>query len=238
MFGSGGVEPSVLQPGREMIAASSDVVLYSTQPRRKDENFHDLITKNNGPVTFSAYVIYEVIKEEAANLHQNFGANFYENNIQQQFRTMVRDFARNHTVTELTTEASITSAGAEQILKELRERVKKDNMPVNMKEVIIGAVSPPKEVIDETARTQAQQQRSQTESARAKAELSRKEAETNKAVADRAYASTFGMSAQEFLVYRNLENQKEMIEVVKDKQNVNILVQTGSGAMPTFSMSK
>lgn len=241
IFGSGGVNPTPMQVGRSFFAPSTDVVEYSIQPRRIDEKFTNLITKQNVPVSFDAYIQFHIIGERAPELHQKFGPQFYENNLEQPFRTMVRDFARSHTVFELTTDAKITSEGQDTIYQELVKQVKKDNMPIVIDSIVIGAVMPPKEVLDETSRTQAQQQRVQTENARADAELSRKKAEENKALADKAYASTFGMSAREFLTYRSIENQREMIEIVKDKQNVNVLVQAGGfgseSVLPTVPMS-
>jgi regulator of protease activity HflC (stomatin/prohibitin superfamily) len=230
-FGSGGVEHEVYQPGRYYFAPSTELVEYNTQPKRQDEAFHDLITKQNVPVSFDAYIQYHIIGEQAWDLHQNFGQNYYSNKLQQPFRTMVRDFARGHTVFELTTDPNITNIGQTQIKDELSKLVVSDKLPIVIDSVVIGAVSPPKEVLDETARTAAQQQRIQTETARAAAEASRKQAETNKALADKAYADSFGMNAREFLTYRSIENQREMIDIIKDKNNVNILVQTGAMGM-------
>lgn len=241
IFGSGGVDPDPIKVGRVYVAPSTEIELYSIQPRKIDEKFTNLITKQNVPVSFDAYIQYHIIADKAPELHQNFGPNFYENNFQQPFRTMVRDFARLHTVFELTTDVKVTAQGQETILKEILAQIKKDKMPIIIDSIVIGAVTPPKEVLDETSRTQAQQQRVQTEEARGIAELSRKVAEQNKAYADKAYTSAFGMTAREFLSYRSIENQREMIEIVKDKQNVNVLVQTGSfgmneGATPTMPM--
>lgn len=242
IFGAAGVDPEPMQVGRGYFAPSTELVLYSVQPRRLDEKFSNLITKQNVPVSFDAYIQFHVIPEKVPMLHQKFGIRFYENNLEQPFRTMVRDFARTHTVFELTTDVKVTNEGQDTIFKELVEKVKKDGMPIVIDSIVIGAVMPPKEVLDETARTQAQQQRIQTENARAVAELSRKEAEQNKALADKAYAGTFGMTAREFLTYRSIENQREMIEVVKDKSNVNVVVQAGglggSEVTPTYPIGR
>jgi len=88
-------------------------------------------------------------------------------------------------------------------------------------------------VLEETARTAAQEQRTKTEVARARAELSRADAERNKALADKAYASAFGLNPDQFLTYRSLEIQKEMVEVVKTKDKVSVIIGAGgASAMP------
>lgn len=241
LFGQGGVDNTVVQPGRVFTALTTELVQYSTRPVQIDEQFTDLITTQNVPVSFDSYIQFHIIAEKAGDLHQKFGTNAYTDKLKQPFRTMVRDFARAHTVFELTTDAKITSEGQDAILKEIVKLVQKDNIPIVIDNVVIGAVRPPKEVLEETSRTQAQQQRVQTENARATAELSRAHAEENKAIADKGYATKFGMTAQEFLAYRRIENQREIIEIVKDKKDVNVLLSLGGmggseAVMPNYPM--
>lgn len=235
MFGHSGVMPEPAPTGRVWHFWTTAIVPYNIQPFRVDEKFADLITSDNVPVTFNSYVQMQVVAGKTPLLHEKFGPEWYENNVQESYRTMVRDFARGHKVFDLTTDAAITSQGELLIAEQLRKFCTTKGLPVEVQSVVVGSVTPPVEVLAETARTAAQEQRAKTEKSRADAELSRKAAEENKAIADRAYAEKFGMNPEQFLHYRSLEIQREMIEVVKDKENVHVIVSPG-GAVPTFKV--
>ncbi|HRD40029.1 MAG TPA: hypothetical protein PLC65_15485, partial [Bacteroidia bacterium] len=49
------------------------------------------------------------------------------------------------------------------------------------------------------------------------------QAEINKAIADEAYKQQMGMSISDYLELRQLEIEKEKVELIKDKQNVSII---------------
>jgi regulator of protease activity HflC (stomatin/prohibitin superfamily) len=236
--GASGVMPTPVQTGTVWRAPTTDVLSYDVRPYRLNEQFHDLITSDNVPVSFDCSISVHAIPGKTPILHEKFGQDWYVANIQPAFRTMVRDFARGHKVFELTTDPAVTTQGQMLVKDELDRLIVAKGIPAQIDQLVIGSVTPPKEVLDETARTAAQDQRARTEAKRAIAEVARREAEENKAIADRAYATKFGMTPQEFLTYRSLEIQREMVEVVKDKQNVNVLVSTGHGAEPMFNVGK
>ncbi|PSB84120.1 hypothetical protein C5F64_13825 [Photobacterium damselae subsp. damselae] len=78
-----------------------------------------------------------------------------------------------------------------------------------------------------------------TEEQRKAAELARKQAEIAKAAADKAYKSEFGMTADQYLQLRGIEVQREMIDMVKDKDNAYIFMSSGGDKvqpMPTFNV--
>lgn len=238
-FGSAGVDPTPVGAGRYFHVRSTSYVPFNIRPVRIDENFPDLITSDNVPVQFHCSVTLNVVPGKSPGLLQAYGPNWYETNVEQPFRTMVRDFARGHKVFQLTTDPKVTADGQNLISQQLMALIEEKKLPIVIDQVVIGSVTPPAEVLAETARTAAQDQRARTESTRATAELSRKQAEENKADADKAYAAKFGMTAREFLVYRSLEIQRELVEVVKDKENVSVLVTAGgqgSDATPMFKV--
>jgi hypothetical protein len=70
-----------------------------------------------------------------------------------------------------------------------------------------------------------------TQKARADAELSRKQAEVNKAIADMAYQNQMKMTIAEYLHLRQLEIEKEKVELIKDNKNVSIIF---GGLQPTY----
>jgi regulator of protease activity HflC (stomatin/prohibitin superfamily) len=191
-----------------------------------------MISKDNTPVAFHAYLKVQIKKGETPALYKGFGEAWYVNSIQPTFRAVVRDKASQYKMFEL--------AGSRDTLKKIEDYVfdnmvnyfKQMGMPVTVLQVTIGAVTPPPEVLEETRRTASQNQSSLTQIARAKSELERKQAEINKALADRAYQSQMGMTIDQYLHLRALEIEKEKVELVRDKQNVSIIM--GQGIVPTF----
>lgn len=231
-IGSGGVDHQVYKGGdRYYISPTSMMHIYDIKPIQKEEAFNDLATINSTPVDFKAIVRYELIPEQAYIYHEKFGNSMYENNLKKDFQNMLRDFARKHTVKELTTKQEVTDAGEDAVYKRMVDIVVAKGIPVRILAVTIGAIMPPDEVLAETARTEAQIQRALTENSRADAETKRKQAETNKALADNEYMTKMNMSPEQYLKSREIEIQKEIVEVVKKKDNVNMLVVVG-GSLP------
>lgn len=232
IFTTGGVDKEVYKGGdRYYIAATSTMHIYDIKPIQKEESFNDLATINSTPVDFKAVVRYELIPEKAYIYHESFGNSMYENNLKKDFQNMLRDFARQHTVKELTTNQAVTDAGEDVVYKKMVDIVVAKGIPVRILAVTIGAIMPPDEVLAETSRTEAQIQRALTEDSRADAEKKRKQAESNKADADNEYMSKMKMTPEQYLKGREIEIQKEIVEVVKKKDNVNMLVVVG-GALP------
>jgi regulator of protease activity HflC (stomatin/prohibitin superfamily) len=231
-IGSGGVDQQVYKGGdRYYISPTSMMHIYDIKPIQKEEAFNDLATINSTPVDFKAIVRYELIPEQAYIYHEKFGNSMYENNLKKDFQNMLRDFARQHTVKELTTKQEVTDAGEDAVYKRMVDIVVAKGIPVRILAVTIGAIMPPDEVLAETARTEAQIQRALTEDSRADAEKKRKQAETNKADADNEYMTKMKMTPEQYLKGREIEIQKEIVEVVKKKDNVNMLVVVG-GSLP------
>ena len=84
---------------------------------------------------------------------------------------------------------------------------------------------PPQKIIDATIETGVQKQRVKTQEERVKAERA-------SATADRAYMDEIGMTTQEYLRSRELDNQKEAIN---NGANVNIIM---GNAQPLINVSK
>lgn len=233
--GESGNELISYPPGRHFSWATSEFHLVNIRPIQQVEVFDDFSTKNKTPVDFKAFIRYEIIPDKAPLLMQKYGENFYELNLQVEFQNKLRDFARRHDVTELTTEQSVTDDGETQIFNEMRSLVADKEMDIRILSVTIGAIKPPEEVLAETARTEAQTQRGSTENARAVAEEARAKAENKKALADKAYMNEMKMSPAEFLQSRQLELNREIVDAIKNKENVNILFTMG-GDRPTVSV--
>ncbi|TJY57205.1 hypothetical protein E4T66_17500 [Sinimarinibacterium sp. CAU 1509] len=238
-LGHEGIRPQPISTGRHVFWWTTGVAQYEMRPQILSEPFKDLTTQDRTPVTFNSYITVRIRQGQTPLLHSKFGPKWYENNIKEPYRTMVRDFARGKNLFELTNDVTVIADGQEAISQQLTTLIAKLGIPVDVQQCVIGAVRPPDEVIAETSRTAAQEQRKQTEDKRASAEINRKVAETNKADADLAYATNFGMNADQYLRYRQLEIQKEIVEVVKGKDNVHVIVNAGGATPePMFGVGK
>ena len=231
-FGHGGVDPSPVLPGREFIALTTDAIKFKTTPVTYTEKFADMMTSDNTPIDFSVYFKIQVKSGQTPTLYSKFSPEWYAHSLQASFRTMVRDETAPYKMFELTSKRDTSAMIERKLYQRCREYITSLGIPVELAQVSIGAATPPNEVLEENKRTAAQNQNKLTQDARAAAEIARKQAEINKADADRAYKSEMGMTTNEYLELRKLEIEKEKIEIVRDKQNVTIVM--GQGLQPTI----
>lgn len=229
LFGHGGVDEDPISAGATWCAATTDHVEFSITPQTITEEFDNMIPSDNTPVSFSAYLKVQIKKGETPNLYKNFGESWYANNIQATFRTMVRDKACVHKMFDLASKREISAKLEVDILALMQEYVKKINLPVDVMQVSMGAITPPNEVLTETKNTAAQNQSILTQNARKNAEDSREAAEVSKATADKAYQNKMGMTIGEYLALRQLEIEKEKVELIKDNPKVSIIFGNGVG---------
>jgi len=231
VFGHGGVDASPVSTGAQWCVFTTEHKEFPITPITITEDFTNMIPSDNTPVSFSAYLKCQIRKGETPVLYQNFGADWYTHNLQASFRTMVRDKASAFKMFDLASKREISSLLEKDIYKDISEYAKKINLPVDIMQVSIGAVTPPEQVLTETKNTAAQNQSILTQKARADAEFSRKQAEVNKAIADMAYQNQMKMTIAEYLHLRQLEIEKEKVELIKENKNVSIIF---GGLQPTY----
>lgn len=237
IFGSGGVKDDPVTSGRKVLAMSTDYVKYNVKPVKHEEKFDDVITLDNNPVDFAAYIQTQIQAKQSPKLHKLFGEKWYENNVEDQFRAKIRGYCSKYPMFTLSTDRNIVDSLELIILSEMQAYVKSLDMPVNINQVIIGKVTPPTEVLDETTKTAAATQSIKTQNARELAESAREKADIAKAKADMAYMNAFnGMTVNQYLTLRSLEIEKEKIDMVKGKKNVTINMVQGGGAQPVIPL--
>lgn len=229
VFTDGGVDDTPVSAGSEWCALTTDHVEFNITPQTITEEFDNMIPSDNTPVSFSAYLKVQIKKGETPNLYKNFGENWYANNIQATFRTLVREKACVHKMFDLASKREISAKLEVDILALMQEYAKKINLPVEIMQVSIGAITPPNEVLTETKNTAAQNQSILTQNARKNAEDARKDAEISKAIADKAYQNEMKMTIDQYLHLRQLEIEKEKVELIKDNPKVSIIFGNGVG---------
>jgi regulator of protease activity HflC (stomatin/prohibitin superfamily) len=211
-FGHGGVDPVPTTTGRVLVAPTTDVIDVDVRPIQHSEHF-DIISAENAPVSFDAFLIANVIDGRSPELISRFGQNWYGNNVREPFRTFVREEVQKYQLFQLTTDPNTRAKLQEAVAELVRNRLfDKQNIPVRLNRVVIGSILPPKGVLEQTAQTIIQEQRRLTMVEFQKAEEAREKAERQRGIADRAYREQLGLTAPEFVDLRRVEVQKEIVQ--------------------------
>ncbi|MDK9699173.1 MAG: SPFH domain-containing protein [bacterium] len=232
LFGHGEVYQTPVSTGRTWAAFTTSYVIYNIMPVNRKEHFENLITNDNTPIMFDANLTLQIISGETPKLHQKFGTHWFENNIQPTLREAIRDKACTFKMFDLAGKREVLIQVVDYTIDALNKHISKIGLPVKVIGLTISQVTPPPQVLEETQRTAAQNQSILTQEARAMAELSRKQAEINKADADLAYQKHMGMTIPQYLSLRQLEIQKEQVELVKDNKNVTVIFGGGQSGVP------
>lgn len=224
-WGHGGVDPDPVSTGLTYTALSTDHVVFNVQPVTYTEEFTNLIPSDNTPLTFSVYPKLQVKSGKTPGLLKEFGVEWYKNNFEAPFRTAVRDLSGMYKMFDLANKREISSLLEKSLYNKAVRIIDSVGLTpyIIVHPVSIGAITPPDEVLSETRLTAAQTQSQLTQDARAKSELNRKQAEVNKALADRAYMLSMNMTTAEYLHLRQLEIEKEKVELLKDNKNATII---------------
>lgn len=227
IFGHGGVDPTPIKTGQVWVALSTQYHIYNMKPVQHTTEFNDLITADNNPVDFNAYVETQIQTGKSALIHGTWGRRWFEEKVNEKFRTYIRNFARSQSMFELTTNASVTTLMEQTVFEKLTAYITKQEMPISINRITVGKISPPQAVLDETVRTAQQKQRVKTERATELAEIQRKHTQIATAVADLAYKKKFGMTNDEYLALRRLEIDANLVDIIRTKDGLNVLVNVG-----------
>lgn len=222
-FGHGGVDKTPISTGSTWCVWTTDNKDFAITPITITEDFNNMIPSDNTPVSFAAYLKVQAISGRTPELYEKFGVDWYAHSVQAAFRTMVRDKACAYKMFDLASKREISAKLEDEIFNDVSTFVTKLGIPVQVQSVTIGAITPPTEVLNETKNTAAQNQSILTQAARANAELARKQAEVNKAIADKAYMKEMNMNVGEYLHLRQLEIEKEKVELIKDNKNATVI---------------
>jgi regulator of protease activity HflC (stomatin/prohibitin superfamily) len=203
IFGRGGVDPNPVAAGRTFVAWTTQDVDVNMQPQKYDTEMPDIMTSDGVPITFHAIAIMQVT--DSVTLVRNFGVDWYKNNVEEQFKTMVRQAVRKHGMNE----TAISTAALDQIDSEIQSELigflKEKNLPVKLVTMTVGKANPPDAIKTQRIETAAQEQRIQTEQQTALAEKQRQQAETNRAEADNAYRESMHLTPEQFIELQRIK---------------------------------
>jgi SPFH domain / Band 7 family len=212
IFGHGGVDPVPSKTGRIWVVPTTKVIDVDVRPGQYAEHF-DIISAENAPVSFDAFLIANVVEGRSPELIANYGPNWYQNNVKEAFRTFVREEVQKYPLFQLTTDPTTRAKLQDAIARDVQTKlIEKQNIPVRLNRIVVGSILPPKGVVQQTTETILQEQRKITMVEFQKAEEAREKAEKQRGIADRAYRESLGLSATEFVDLRRIEVQKEIVQ--------------------------
>lgn len=235
-FGHGGVDYSPVNTGLSWEAWSTKCVTFPIIPVQYNEKFNDIMSSDNTPVDLTAHALIKIKSGQTPLLLDKFGEQWYQNDIQKDFCNEVRNEISKWPMMQLTCQRDIYDNMSIKIEKVLRDKIKKDGIPIELMKIIIDKVSPTAEVMEEYNHTAAQIQAKQTQAAAAQMQVARRDAETKRAEADDAYRVKMGLNPDQYIKLRSLEIEKEKVDMVRNKSNVNITMLMGGGATPIYNV--
>ncbi|GAC1677979.1 MAG: hypothetical protein NVS9B2_29120 [Steroidobacteraceae bacterium] len=115
LFGHGGVQPESVKTGRTYGALTTQGVDVYMQPQKLEVELPDTMTSDGVPITFHAIIIVQVV--DSVSLIKNFGPDWYRNNMEEQFKTMVRQAVRKRGMNE----TAISTSALDAIDAEIRD---------------------------------------------------------------------------------------------------------------------
>ena len=215
LFGSGGVDSTPVKTGRKYVAFTTTGVDVNMQPSRIDVEFSDLMTKDGVPIDFHAVLTVQVT--DSVKLVRDFGQDlvdqkpgFWMRNLDQPYRTAVRDAVKAHGMNEM----AIQATAAEQVDKVVTEHllaiIKETGVPVHILDMSLGRANPPDAILHQRVETAAQEQRINTEMQKKLAEDQRKMAEESRAAADQAYNHKMGLNSEQYVALQAINMQREV----------------------------
>ena len=230
-FGDGGVDHQALTNGSEWKVLSTDYVVYSVINTKYTESFDDTATNETTTVDMNAHIFLRITPGKAPILHENYGMNWYDNNIKEIFRKYVKDFASRYDMITLVSQREIYDeiepVIEQQMIDHINRLSETKELPIEVVDVIVDKAMPNEGVREELNNTAIYMQQRNTQVMKQEMEIARRETERLRALADKEYQNTMGFSPTQFIQLRALELENQKIEMIKNKSNVNVDVMLG-----------
>ena len=232
VFGHGGVDSEPVKTGRTFTAFTTDGIDVYMQPQKLETELPDTMTQDGVPITFHAIMVLQVV--DSVSLIKNFGPDWYKNNMEEPFKTMIRQAVRKRGMKETAISTTALDAIDNEIRDELVAFIREKKFPIQLVTMTVGKANPPDAIKNQRIETATQEQRIQTEKQTKLAEDQRQQAEQSRANADNAYREAMHLSPEQFI-------QLEMIKMQKDvcggsgKASCTFIQ---NGAAPVYNLGK
>lgn len=180
---------------------------------------------------FNTIITLQIQKGKSPLLLENYGVNWYDNNIKETYNNLTRHYVSQYSPFDLTSNreviAHIDSCVKADMIKYIAKLSEKKDFPVTVINVITGRAIPNTAQLAEMNNTAAQIQARQTQERRYEMEVARERAERQRAASDKAYQREMNLTAEQFI------NLKAW-DIIASKQGANIDVLFDGGASSTM----
>lgn len=224
IFGHGGVDSTPVETGLKWCWWSTASETFKIIPVRYDETFDDIFSNDNTPLDFDTYITIQIEKGKTPILLQNYGVNWYANNIQVKYRNYTREEVSKYNPFDLISNREVLNRIDSAVLAKMNSHIailsKEKEFPITIKNITTGAAKPNKDQLEEMNKTARYIQQKRSMEQKSIAEQARADAEQKRAIADKAYMSAMALSPDQFI-------QLKYIEMIDKKQGANIDVMIG-----------
>ena len=231
-FGDGGVQETALTEGSEWMVWSTDFVTYKKIPVKYTETFDDVFCDDNTPLDLSAHITLKITDGKSPVLHKNYGPDWYQNNVKENFREIVRNFISTYNMYTLVSDREVYDKVKVDITQKMQSYFDKLNdikeFPIQIVNVVVDKAKPNDMVMEELNKTAAMAQQRITQQRQQEMEEQRALTEQKRAVADRAYMNSMNLSPDMFIKLKYAEIELEKVEMIKNRPNVNVDVMLGN----------
>lgn len=218
-FGHGGVNEKPVSTGLEWCALTTHPVYFKIVPWRYDEKFDDLFSNDNTPLDFHTSIIIQIEKGKTPILLRNYGEYWYENNIQRWYRNKTREYVSMYGPFDLMSNREILREIDSKISKDIAEYIKQKSdsseFPIKVVEIITDRATPNPSQLAEMDNTATAIQQTKTQERLREMESVREAAERQRAIADRAYMNSMGLTANQYIELRAWE-------IIEKKEGANV----------------
>lgn len=231
-FGHGGIVDVPVKTGRTFTAITTSGVDVYMQPQKLETELPDTMTSDGVPITFHAIMVIQVT--DSVSLIKNFGENWYRNNMEEQFKTMVRQAVRKRGMNETAISTTALDAIDAEIRDALIAFLNEKKLPIKLVTMTVGRANPPDSVKHQRIDTATQEQRIQTEKQTKLAEDQRLQAEQSRAAADNAYREAMHLSPEQFIQLETIKMQEQVCGP-HGKANCTFIQ---NGATPVYNLGR
>ena len=225
--GHGGVQSAPVSTGLKWIWMSTDTEHFKIVPFKHQVDMDDLFSDDNTPLDFHTIIITQIKQGKSPILLQNYGVDWFDTNLYNEYCNLVRDHISQHSPFDLMSNRSILNDIDAKVLARMRQFVdslsKEKEFPIIIRQVTIGKATPNEKQLEEMNNTAKAVQAKQTQERQAEVELAREKAERQRARADKAYREELGLSTQDFISLK-------WIETIAAKQGASIDVMVGANS--------
>lgn len=218
LFGHGGVRERTVETGRKWVWFTTDYVIVKTVPVRYDIEFDDIMSNDNTPLDYATYITLRIDKGKAPMLLQNYGENWFGNNVEAKYRNFVREEVSKYDPFDLMSNREVITDIDRQVKHKIDtyfgELNSKAEFPVKCTEIITGRAKPNQLQLDEMNKTAAAIQAKQTQERTVEMEEARAKAERQRAIADKAYMKEMNLTQDQFIMLKIVEKANPNIDVV------------------------